>query len=53
MTVFLKNTVKTLLGFRYFCDILSVLTLILAYKLWFQREKYVLRDGSKFNTIQW
>ena len=35
---------KTLLGFQYFCDISSILTMILACKLLFQREKYALRD---------
>ena len=53
LQAFLKNTVKILLGFWYFYDISFVLTPILARKLSFQREKYALRDGSKFNMIQW
>ena len=52
MPVFLKNLVKTLLDFWYFCYILSVLTLILARKLLFRKEKYALQDSLKFNTIQ-
>ena len=48
LPVFLKNTVKILLGFQYFCDISSVLTPILARKLSFQRENYALHDGPKF-----
>ena len=47
--VFLKNTVKILLGFRNFFDISSILTLIFAHKLSFER---VLQDSLKFNTIQ-
>ena len=52
LLAFMKNIVKTLLGFQYFCDVSSVLTLILAHKLSFQREKYSQWDGLKFNTIQ-
>ena len=52
LLIFLKNTVKVLLGFRYLCDILFVLTLIFAHKLSFQMGKYIIQDGPKFNTIQ-
>ena len=45
--VFLKNTMKILLGFRNFFDISSILTLIFARKLSFQS---VLQDSLKFNT---
>jgi len=44
--------VKNLLGFRYFCDISSDLTLISARKLLFRRKKCALWDCPKFNTIQ-
>ena len=43
---------KTLLGFWYFCNISSILILILARKLLFQRGKHALRDGLEFNMIQ-
>jgi len=52
MPVFLKNTMKILLGFWHFCDFSSVWTPILVHKLSFRREKYSLWDGPKFNTIQ-
>ena len=52
LLVFLKNLVKTLLGFQCFCDISSILTLILAGKLSFWRENYALQDNLKSNTIQ-
>ena len=53
LPVFLKNTMKILLGFRYFCDISPVLTQILARKLLFRSAKYALWDSPKFNMIQW
>ena len=49
----MKNTVKILLRFWYVCDISFNLTPILAQKIFFQREKYALQDGLKFNMIQW
>ena len=47
-----KNTVKTLLGFWYFCDISFVLTPVVAHKILFRRGKYALQDGRIFKTIQ-
>ena len=39
--------------FLNFIDISSVLTLILARELSFQREKYDLQDGPKFSPVEW
>ena len=52
LPVFLKNTLKNLLGFWYFCDISSFLIPIFVHKLSFWRKKYSLWDGLKFNMIQ-
>ena len=52
LSPFDENQLRYCQGFRYFGDISYVLTLILACKLLFERKKYALRDGPKFNTIQ-